>query len=117
MSVNMNLIYCFSCFLLLHIGVWFSANLQLVNNSLSSRSFMVMLCLAFPTSILAYYGTKFGFAAFSNSAWSVRFFAFAVSYLVFPILTWWFLGESIFTVKTALCIILSIVILLIQLYM
>jgi hypothetical protein len=76
-----------------------------------------MLALAVPTSMLAYYGTRFGFAAFSESVWSVRFFAFAISYLVFPILTWWFLGETIFTLKTMLCVVLSLLILLVQAYM
>lgn len=98
------------------MGVWFSTNLQLVSSSSSSRSFFIMLALAVPTSMLAYYGTRFGFAAFNESAWSIRFFAFAISYLVFPVLTWWFLGETIFTLKTMLCVILSLLILLVQAY-
>lgn len=116
-TINTNLLYCFFCFLFLHIGVWFSANLQLVNKDLSGKSFLIMLALAIPTSILAYYGTRFGFTAFDQSAWGVRFFAFCISYLVFPVLTWWLLGESMFTMKTMLCVSLSFVILAIQLYM
>jgi len=117
MIINANLLYCFLCFLLFYIGVWFSTNLQLVNDSLAAKSFPIMLTLAIPTAMLAYYGTRFGSAAFGGSAWSIRFFAFAISYFVLPLLTWWLLGESIFTVKTMLCICLSFVILMIQLYM
>jgi len=117
LNLNISLLYSFLFFLVLHIAVWFSANLQLVNSSLSSKSFYIMLFLALPISVLAYYGTRYGYEAFNESAWGVRFFAFAISYLVFPILTWWFLGESMFTVKTLLCVALSFFIILVQLYM
>ena len=115
--MNLNMLYCFLCFLLLHITVWFSTNLQLVNASLSSKSLMIAVGLAIPTTLLAYFGTKFGYAAFNESAWSIRFFGFATSYLVFPILTWWLLGESMFTFKTMLCVALSFTIVAIQVYM
>jgi hypothetical protein len=35
---------------------------------------------------------------------------------VFPILTWFILGESMFTTKTMLCLSLSILIILIQIF-
>jgi hypothetical protein len=97
--------------------IWFSTNLQLVSDELSAKSFQIMLVLAIPTSIAAYYGTKFGYIAFNESAWSVRFFGFALSYLTFPILTWWFLGESMFNIKTMICIALSFVIIAVQLWL
>ena len=76
-----------------------------------------MLMLSIPTSIAAYYATKYGYSAFGGSVWSVRFFAFAMSYLIFPVLTWWLLGESMFTLKTMLCVMLSFVIIAIQVWM
>ena len=112
-----NLVYCFFCFLLLHVCAWFSTNLQLVDEGLAAKSLMVAVLLAVPTTLLAYFGTKFGYQGLGESAWGVRFFAFSISYLVFPILTWWFLGESMFTVKTLLCVLLSFFIIMIQLYM
>jgi len=112
-----NLFYCFACFLLLHVCAWFSTNLQLVSDSAASRSLVIAVLLAVPTTLLAYYGTKYGYQALGESAWGVRFFAFAVSYLVFPFLTWWFLGESMFTIKTTLSILLSFLIIAIQIYL
>lgn len=97
--------------------IWFSTNLQLVNNELSSKSFQIMLVLAVPISVAAYFGTRFGYEAFNESAWSVRFFGFALSYLTFPIFTWWFLGESMFTVKTVTCIALSLIMIAVQLWL
>ena len=113
--MNANLLYCFICFVLLQVGAWFSTNLQLAGYP-ASKAILVATLLAIPTTLLAYYGTKFGYEAL-GAAWSVRFFAFAVSYLVFPVLTWWILGESMFTIKTMSCIVLSIIIILIQIYL
>lgn len=113
--MSTNLVYCFACFVALQIAAWFSTNLQLAGYS-SSKTLTVAVLLAVPTTLLAYYGTKFGYEALGG-AWSVRFFAFAVSYLVFPILTWYMLGESMFTLKTMSCVVLSIIIILIQIYL
>jgi len=99
----------------LHIFVWFSTNLQLLDAPLIKPVYVALL-LCVPTTMAAYFGTKFGYAAF-EAAWSIRFFGFAVSYFVFPVLTWWILGESMFTTKTILCILLSFLILAIQIYM
>jgi len=115
--MNMNLLYCAFCFIALHVMVWFSANLQLVNEYWEAKSIYVTLSLAIPITLLAYYGTRYGYAALGESAWGVRFFAFALSYFIFPFFTYYFLGESMFTIKTMLCVILSFAILAIQLFM
>ena len=73
--------------------------------------------LAIPTSLLAYYATRIGYSALGDSVWSLRFIGFGTSYLVFPVLTWLLLGESMFNLKTMLCIGLSFVIVGIQLWM
>ena len=88
-----------------------------MSSSYAGKSLIIALLLAVPTTLFAYFGTKFGYAALGESAWSVRFFAFAISYLTFPVLTWWFLGESMFTVKTMLCVALSFMIIAIQIYL
>jgi len=113
----MNILYSAICFVALHVLVWFSTNLQFVSESWSARSFLIAMLLAFPTSILAFFGSKFGYAALGESAWGVRFLAFSLSYITFPFMTYYFLGESMFTLKTVLCISLSFVIIGIQLFM
>lgn len=112
-----SLLYCFLCFFVMQFTIWFSTNLQFVNEELAQKSFIIMLTLSIPTSIAAYYGAKFGYQAFNESAWSIRFFGFAMSYLIFPVLTWWLLGESMFTLKTMLCVSLSFIIIAIQIWM
>jgi hypothetical protein len=76
-----------------------------------------MMFFAVPTSLLAYYGSRVGYSALNDSAWSVRFLGFGLSYLVFPVLTWLLLGETMFTLKTGLCIFLSFTIISIQVWM
>ncbi|MDB4337453.1 hypothetical protein OAA09_00385 [bacterium] len=105
-----------ACFVALHTLVWFSTNLQFVNDKLADKSFQIMLGCSLPISLLAYYGSRFTYEAMEESAWSVRFIAFGTSYLVFPLLTWWMLKESIFMPKTMICIALSFLILGIQLF-
>jgi len=115
--MNVNLIYCALCFVTLHLMVWFSANLQLVNEYWEQHSIYLTVSLALPITLLAYHGTRLGYTALGESAWGVRFFAFALSYLVFPFLTYYFLNESMFTFKTMLCVVLSFAILAIQIFM
>ncbi len=115
--MSANIVYSAICFLLLHVMVWFSTNLQFIDSNWAAKSFWITLGLAIPTSVLAYYGTRFGYAALGESAWGVRFLAFALSYLTFPIMTYYFLGESMFTLKTMLCILLSCAILFIQFFL
>ena len=101
-------------FIITHILVWFSTNLQLVEKFNSINTLTLTIILAIPTSLAAYYGTRLVYDSLEDSLWAVRFIGFGVSYLVFPILTWTMLGESMFTLKTLLCIFLSLLIVLIQ---
>ena len=115
--LSIKLVYSILLFIVLHICVWFSANTQLISEEWRDRSFLIMLILAIPTAVLAYYGTRNGYVALGESAWGVRFLAFGISYLVFPVLTFLLLGESMFTVKTMTCVSLSCLIIFIQIWM
>ena len=65
-----------------------------------------MLILAVPISILGYWAARFGYSSLNDSALIVRFIGFGTSYLIFPVLTWMLLGESMLTAKTLICILL-----------
>jgi hypothetical protein len=106
-----------SLFALLHILVWFSANLQFVDGFESSKIIIVSLILSIPTTLCAFYASRATYIAMEESLWSVRFIAFGISYLVFPFLTWIFLNESMFTFKTIVCVLLSVLIVCIQVFL
>ena len=111
-----NLLYGFLLFTFVHILVWISTNAQFSDFFKDYNTLFMSAVLAVPISIFAYYGSRFMFAE-SGSAWTIRFLASSIGYVIFPIMTWYFLGESMFTVKTILCIILAVCIILIQVFM
>lgn len=110
------LLYSVILFILCQALVWFSTNLQFVNEYWKSKSLVISLVLSLPLTACAYYASRYGYEALDNSAWGVRFLGFGMSYLVFPILTYFLLGESFLTAKVIICTLLSICILLVQIY-
>ena len=104
-------------FIVLHTLVWFSTNLQFVKGSDVYNPLLVALLFSIPITLCAFYASRITYGIFNDSAWSVRFLAFGVSYLVFPILTWVMLGESMFTLKTGICIFLSLIIVCVQVFL
>ena len=100
-------------FLLNNVLIWYQLNSQLVWDWAKCNSAIIISCLlGLPISWLFWYCTKIGYEGF-GALWPVRFMGFATSMLTFPILTWYYLGETI-TLKTALTILLSIAIMIIQ---
>ena len=115
--MSVKLWYAVGLFTLLHVLVWFAANTQFISEEWRSKSLYLSVGLAIPISIVAYFGTRYAYEAFGDSAWGSRFLAFGISYLVFPIITSVLLGESMFTLKTLLCVILSFAIISIQIFL
>ncbi len=104
---------------LLHVIIWFSSNGQFIKGSefFTKHSLAFAVCSGPFVAVLGYYGARLIYEAMAGSVWQIRFIGFGLSYLVFPILTWYLLGESMWTLKTGLCIALSILIILIQIYL
>jgi len=108
--------------ILLHVLVWFSANGQFIKDSwletfFSNHGLLFAMAIGPVIGALGYYGSRIIYEAMSGSVWQIRFIGFGLSYLVFPVLTWALLGESMFTLKTMLSIFLSILIITIQVYL
>ena len=102
-------------FLLGQILGWFQLNLQYISKWWSDKPLLSAILMGIPTSIAFWYAWKYTSDA-TGSVWSSRFIGSSTGMLVFPILTWYLLGESMFTVKTLVCLTLAVVIILIQLY-
>ena len=112
----MNLAITIILLILCHTLIWFGTNLQLLDGWSRSKTLTISMILALPISLLSYYGTHYGFKTL-GTLWSVRFLAFSLSYLVFPILTWIYLKESPFTLKTLICVFLSFAMIAIQVFL
>ena len=101
-------------FIFSQILIWYQLNSQLVWDwAKGYKSMWIMSLLGIPISLLLWYCTKIGYIGFGN-LWAVRFMGFATSMLVFPIMTYFYLGEPM-NLKVILTIILAIIIMLLQL--
>ena len=101
-------------FVFANILVWYQLNSQLVWEwAKGAKSMWIMSLLGIPISVLLWYCTKIGYIGFGN-LWAVRFMGFATSMLVFPIMTYFYLGEPM-TLKVIVTLILALIIMLLQL--
>ena len=101
-------------FIFSQILIWYQLNSQLVWKWAEGYKSMIwMSLLGIPISLLMWLCTKWGYIGF-GSLWAVRFVGFATSMLVFPIMTYFYLGEPM-TLKVMITILLAIIIMILQL--
>lgn len=112
---NIKMIYAILCFIAGHVLGWYTHNLQFVNEFWKDKIVLPTILFGIPCLIAFWYGTKFAMEA-TPELWTSRFVAAVFSYLTFPLMTWWYLGESMFTFKTMSCVFLAFCILLIQIF-
>lgn len=104
------------CLMLGHTMGWFAGNAQFVWDYWKDKALLATILFGTPAGMCFWYGTKFAYEHI-ESLWSVRFLAAALSYFIFPVLTWYFMGESMFTLKTVISTILAVSILAVQYYL
>lgn len=110
-NVSLGLIFFFAG----QILGWFQLNSQYLYEWWKDKPLASAVCFGLPTSVLFWYAWKFTTAGF-DSVWSSRFIGSMTGFVVFPILTWFLLGETMFTFKTISCLMLTFLILFIQIY-
>lgn len=94
---------------------WFSMNSQFISEWWKDKPLLAAVLMGVPTSMCFWYAYKIIMES-EGSAWTARFIGSAAGLIVFPVLTWFLLGESMFTVKTMTCFGLAILIILIQIF-
>ena len=114
MHINKEIILTMILFTINNIMIWYQLNSQLVLDWAKGTTSLVIACImGIPITYIFWYCTKIGYDGF-GALWPVRFMGFATSMITFPILTYFYLGETI-GLKTAVTIMLSVVIMIIQL--
>ena len=97
-----------------NIIIWYQLNSQLVWDwAKGGKSMWLMALMGIPISLMFWWATKIGYEGFGN-LWAVRFMGFATSMMVFPIMTYFYLGEPM-TLKVLITLGLAIIIMIIQL--
>ena len=114
-GLYMYLIYAFLLFCCGHFFGWYATNIQFTSEWWASRPLLSVLVFGTPAGLCFFYGTKFCMLAIPE-LWSARFIAGVLSYLIFPIMTWYYLSESPFTAKTMICAGLAFCIMMVQLF-
>jgi len=98
-----------------HTLAWFQLNSQFVWEWWRQHPWLTVALYSIPVGMCFLTGTKLVVAE-TGLLWSSRFLAFAASYLIFPLLTWHFMQESMLTTKTLICTFLSCLIIAVQLF-
>lgn len=89
-------------------------NLQFIDPYYKDKHIQIILLFSFPIAYLYLQAWTYFVNNSGGSVWSARFMFFGLSYFVYPVLTYIALGETPFTLKTALCTFLSVLILVVQ---
>jgi hypothetical protein len=97
------------------ILAWFQSNSAILAGENATKALIIAACAAPLTTLSFALGTKFMYEELS--LWSIRFIAFGIGNIVFIPLTWYFLGEEIFTVKNGASMALCVALLLVQSFM
>jgi hypothetical protein len=113
--VNINFYFGVALFFLGQVFGWFQLNSQFLSEWWKNKPLASAVLLGVPTSILFWYAWRITTEA-TGSVWSARFIGSATGMVLFPVLTWVLLGESMFTAKTMICFSLAIIIILIQVF-
>ena len=112
----MKLLYGIGLFIIGQIMAWFQSNSGIITEENATKAMFIAACFAPITTLAFAYGTKLMYAEM-DSLWSIRFITFGIGYLVFIPLTWYFLGEEMFTAKNGISLLLCASLLLIQAFM
>lgn len=113
--LNYEMACAMGLFIVGHLLVWYTHNLQFVWDFWKDRPILSNILFGLPAGICFWYGTRFCIQA-TELLWTSRFIAFSLSYVTFPIMTWYYLNESMFTTKTLICSVLAFLIVMVQIF-
>mgnify|MGYP003124238794 FL=1 len=110
----MNFLIFGSMFFIGHLLVWTQSNGQFKWDFFKNNLWFTCL-MGIPLSYIFINATRIGYEAFGN-LWPIRIIGFSIGTIVFSFMTYYFMGEGL-TPKTIICILLSVIIILVQVFM
>ncbi len=99
-------------FTIAQILAWFQSNSGILDEPFKSNYIYIALFFGPIVSLLFSMATIQLYQ--EMSLWSIRFLTFGLGYLIFIPLTWYFLGEQIFTIKNAISFVLCLALISVQ---
>ena len=110
--MNIKLIIGLLFYILAAFITWFQLNGQFMWKSFKENTFLVTL-LGIPISYFYIWATKYTVESMDGVLWPSRFIGFGIGIVVYAVLVGIFFNEGI-TVKTAISLALSVLLILIQ---
>jgi len=104
-----------SLFIVGQVVAWFQSNSGIIGEPFKSNYVLIAIVLGPIVSLLFVHATIMLYE--TMPLWSIRFVTFAIGYLIFIPLTWYFLGEEVFTLKNIISFLLCCAIISIQFLM
>ena len=112
--MNKNIIYAILLYVIGQAMVWFQSNGQFMWPFFKKYPLLIA-CAGVPISYMFIMSTKISYNGF-GALWPGRMIGFAIGVIIFTILSQAFMGETV-NIKTALCLLLAVFIICIQLFM
>jgi|TARA_Y100001937_G_scaffold78835_1_gene106890 hypothetical protein len=97
------------------IFAWFLNNSQFVWDWWKDKPVITSLIWSFPVSLTFWWGSKWSYEAL-GTVWASRLLSFGLSYICFPLLTWFLMGESALTPKNIVSSLLAFTLVGIQVF-
>lgn len=107
------LIFATLLFVLGQCITWFSSYSQFVWQWAAEQPILIAVLTAIPAALCFIYGIRMAYDFF-DSGWGPRFYIFSLSFVVMPVLFWYFMNESFFTFKNLASAVLAFGIVYIQ---
>ena len=99
-------------FIFAQILAWFQSNSGVIGEPFKSNYVYIALLFGPIVSLLFAHATVMLYE--HMELWSIRFVTFGIGYLIFIPLTWYFLGEEVFTFKNVISFFLCVLLISIQ---
>ena len=99
-------------FAIAQVLAWFQSNSGILGEPFKSN--YVWIALVFGPIVSLLFSTATIYLYEHMQLWSIRFITFGIGYLVFIPLTWYFLGEEVFTFKNIISFLLCLTLISIQ---
>ena len=111
----MKTLYGIALFCIAQVLAWFQSNSGILEEPF--RSNYILIALLFGPIVSVTFAIATVNLYEHLTLWSIRFLTFGIGYLVFIPLTWYFLGEEIFTLKNIISFSLCVTLLSVQFLM
>ena len=110
--MNKNVVLYIVLICLSQLIFWFQVNGQFMWEFFKKYPYIIAL-MGLPSGYLVIIGSKYGYQGFDGEIWPMRIIGFSSGTVIGAILLYTMMGEGL-TIKTILCLLLSLVIIIIQ---